>query len=170
MPNQITGVTITPNQDGTTCNVQVGPNGYTVNIADLFVRNNFDADHLLDNIRLRRIIGGYSVLWSEEFVNSINTNGVRLPCGDYYNVGFTVNPDESVTVAFGSTVGQSPNETITTTPDFLADDTHNIDLVVKNVKSFLRIANFSNLTTPAASGIYAGKTASQAVATWTFRY
>lgn len=170
MPNQITGVTITPDQNGTTCNIQVGPNGYTVPIADLFNRTNFDASQLLDNIRLRRVIGGYSVLWSSEFEQALQESAIRLPCGDYYNVGFTVNPDESVTVAFGSNAGTAPSETVTTTNDWLADDTHNIDLVPKNVASFLRVANFSDLTTPAASGLYAGKTASEAVALWTFRY
>lgn len=171
MPDQIKGVQVTVNPDGTTCNIQVGPNGYeNVLISSLFDRSNFDPDHLLANIRLRRVIGGYSVLWSQEFTDAINENGVRLSSGDYYNVQFSVNQDGSYNLDFGNSVGSPPNQGITVDPDTLAQDTHDIEVVMKNVKSFLRIAGYTDLVTPAVNGIYAGKTGPQAVALWTFRY
>lgn len=171
MPDQISGVTITPSMDGLTYDLQIGPNGYpSLSVASLFDHSTFDEQQLFANIRLRRIIGNYSVLWSQEFTDAINERGVRCRGADYYNVGFSVNQDGSYTIAFGSTVGAAPNQTITVSPETLADDTHDLDAVVKNVGSFLRIAGYMDLTTPAPNGIYAGKTAVQAVPLWTFRY
>lgn len=173
MPDQVSGVQITldPGTPATTYSVQIGPNGYQgLTIASLFNRTNFDPDHLFANIRLRRIIGNYGVLWSQEFTDAINTRGIRTQGADYYNVGFSENQDGSYTLAFGSAVGQAPNQTITVDPQTLADDTHDLDVVLKNIGSFLRVAGYTDLTTPAASGVYAGKTGIQAVALWTFRY
>lgn len=171
MPDQIKGVQVTVNPDGTTCNIQCGSNGFEgITIASLFSRESFDPDHLLGNIRLRRIIGGYSVLWSQEFTDAINENGVRLGSGDYYNVAFSANQDGSYNIDFGSAVGQPPNQGLTLDPDVLALDSHDIGIVQKNVASFLRIAGYTDLVTPAANGLYAGKTGPQAVALWNFRY
>ncbi len=171
VPDQVTGVVITPSVDGLTYSLQIGPNGESgLSVAALFDRTNFDADHLFGNIRLRRIIGNYGVLWSQEFTDAINERGIRTTGADYYNVTFAVNQDGSYTLGFGSAVGAAPNETITVDPQTLADDTHDLEMVKRNVGAFLRIAGYTDLTTPAVSGVYIGKTAVQAVALWTFRY
>lgn len=171
VPDQVTGVQITPASDGLTYSLQIGPNGYEgLSVADLFDRTAFDAEHLFGNIRLRRLIGNYGVLWSEEFRAALNAGGVRCKGATYFNVGFALNQDGSHTVAFSSAVGAAPSETITVEPADLADDTHDLEMVRRNVGSFLRLAGYTDLTTPAPNGVYAGKTAAQAVALWTFRY
>lgn len=173
VPDQAAGVQITLGTETppATYSVTIGPNTYgPFQIADLFNRTNFDSDQLFGNIRLRRIIGNYGVLWSQEFTDAINKNGVRIQGGDYYNVTFEQNDDGSYTLGFGSAIGQAPNQTITVDPSTLADDTHDQSIVLSNIGSFLRIAGYSDLTTPAASGLYVGLTGVQAVATWTFRY
>jgi hypothetical protein len=172
VPDQVTGVQIVLDPAlATTCTIQIGPNGFGgVSIAGLFDHTQFDPEQLFGNIRLRRIIGNYGVLWSQEFANAINAQGVRCTGGDYYNVSFETNQDGSFTVGFGSSVGAAPNQTITVDPGDLADDTHDLAMVVRNIGSFLRIAGYHDLTTPAANGVYAGKTAVQAVPLWTFRY
>lgn len=176
VPDQVTGVQIavvTPEvgQPATEYTLQIGPNGYGAQpIASLFDRTTFDAEHLFGNLRLRRLIGNYGVLWSEEFRQSINASGIKLGGATYFNVTFEQNQDGSFVVGFGQAVGSAPNETITVDPGDLADDTHDLGMIVKNVKSFLRVAGFTDLTTPAPNGVYAGLTAIEAVAMWTFRY
>jgi hypothetical protein len=170
MADQVTGVAITVT--GTTYSVQIGPNGYSgLTVAALFDHTTFDQDHLFGNIRLKNIIGNYGAnLWSREFEDALNLNGVATTSGDFYNVGFTANADGSYTLAFASVLGGSPNQTITVNPIDLTDDTHDQTMVLKNIGAFLRRAGFTDLTTPATSGLFAGKTGIQAVALQKFRY
>lgn len=172
VPDQITGVQIVPGAGPapTACQIVMGPNAEEVTIASLFDRTTFDAEHLFGNIRLKRLIGNYSVLWSDEFRDAINGAGVKTKGATYYNVAFDQNQDNSYTIGFGSAVGGAANETITVDPGDLADDTHDPWMVVRNVGAFLRLAGYTDLTTPAPNGVYAGLTAIEAVAMWTFRY
>lgn len=172
MPEQVTGVQVTINPtDPTKYDVQIGPNGWQgLLIEQLFARNSFSAKQLFDNIRLKRLIGNFGPLWSQEFRTALNQNGVRCSGGDYFNVSFDQNVDGSYTVGFSTVVGAAPNETITVAADALLDDTRDIETVVRNIGAFLRIAGYTDLTTPAPNGLYAGKTGPQAVAEWTFRY
>jgi hypothetical protein len=160
-----------PNQ---TVSVQVGPNGYSglplSGNGSFFDRVSFDADHLFGNIRLHYVIGNFGTLWSQEFVDSLNANGVATTAGDFYNVGFEVNDDGSYTISFGSAIGGAVNQTITTDEATLTEDTYDQTILLKNIGAFLRRAGFSDLTTPAATGIYAGETAIQAVAGHVFVY
>lgn len=172
VPDQVTGVQVVPNPtDPTLYDLNIGPNGWqNLQVSQLFERNSFDAQQLFGNIRLKRIIGNYGSLWSQEFAAALNANGIRCTGGDYFNVSFEQNQDGSYTVGWSTAIGQAPNETIVVRPESLADDTRDIEQVRRNIGAFLRIAGYTDLTTPAANGVYAGKTAVQAVAEWTFRY
>ncbi len=172
MPNQVTGVQLIPRVDDPELyDVQIGPNGYLgLRVENLFARNSFDAKQLFDNIRLKRLIGNYGPLWSQEFRNALNANGVRCTGGDYYNVTFAVNVDGSYTVGFSTVIGAAPNETITVAADALLDPGFDLETVVRNIGAFLRIAGYTDLTTPAPNGVYAGLKAAEAVALWTFHY
>ncbi len=168
MPQQVTGVALTINTDPTKYDVQIGPNGYQDRtIADLFDRSTFDEDHMLGNIRLKKIIGGYGALASQEFRDALDA-GLSTTAGDFYSVGFEQNIDGSFIVSFGNVVGGSPNQTLTVSESDMEEDTHDLEMVLKNVGAFLRKAGYHDLTTVAPNGVYAGKTAIQAVALHTF--
>lgn len=168
MPQQITSVAITLQADPTLYNIQLGPNGYIGRlVADLFDRSTFDEEHMLGNIRLKKIIGGYGNLASDEFAAALDA-GVATTAGDFYGVGFTQNIDGSYVVAFGNVVGGSPNQTLTVQESDLEEDSHDLNLVLLNVGAFLRRAGYHDLTTPAPNGVYAGKTGIQAVALHVF--
>ncbi len=170
MPDQISGVVLVDH--GTTYDIQMGPNGEQgLQTTSLFDRSTFDQDHLFGNIRLKRVIGGYSVLWSQEFSDAINANGIHTTAATYYSVSFVQNQDGSYTVGFASSIGGSVNQTITYDPGDLAEeDTHDLEMVRRNVGAFLRLAGYSDLTTPAANGVYVGKTAIEAVVEQIFRF
>ena len=172
MPSQITGVTITPNEDFSTVEIQIGPNGFqNIATASLFQRNQFDAAHLKGNVRLKRIIGGFSgALWSQEFKDAINENGIATTPSDYFSVDFVPNDDGSYNLLFSTQLGHAASEGIVINPADMDADTHDLEMVKLNIGSFLRRAGYTDLTTPAANGAYVGKTAVQAVPLWTFRY
>lgn len=173
MPNEITGVQITPHPTDPTYSIQVGINVYTgQSVAALFDFTQFDPMQLIDNIRLKRIIGGYTpaALFSDEFRGAINAKGIRTAGGDYFNVSFEQNPDESYRISFATSRGAEPSQVINVFADDLIADSRDLSSVRRNVKAFLRIAGYTDLTTPAPSGVYAGKTAAEAVALQTFRY
>ena len=173
MADQVKGVALTVQGSGpsATYSVQIGPNGFQgMPVSGLFDRTTFDADHLFGNIRLKHVIGNFGELWSKEFADALNAGGIGTTSGDFFNVGFAANRDGSYTLSFGSVLGGVANQTITLNPADLTEDTHDLNMVVKNIGAFLRRSGFSDLTTPATSGLYAGKTAIQAVALQTFRY
>ncbi len=168
MPQQVTGVEITINTDPTKYDVQIGPNGYQGRtIADLFDRSTFDEDHMLGNIRLKWVIGGYGALASQEFRDALDA-GLSTTAGDFYSVSFAQNIDGSLTISFGNVVGGVANQTLTVSQSDLEEDTHDLEMVLRNIGAFLRKAGYHDLTTVAPNGIYAGKTAIEAVALKTF--
>jgi hypothetical protein len=67
-------------------------------------------------------------------------------------------------------LGGVANQTITLNPADLLEDTHDLNMVLLNLGAFLRRAGYTDLTTPAPSGLHAGKTGIQAIAEATFRY
>lgn len=169
MADRVTGVTLTPNPDGTV-NIQIGPNGFQIPQTQLFDRVTFDPDHLMGNIRLKNVIGNYGAnVWSQEFLDAINANGIQTTSATFYGLGFTFNPDGSLTVTFGTVLGGTPNQSETFNTADLGD-THDLGMVVKNIGAWLRMAAFHDLTTPAPNGLYVGKTAVQVIPTLTFRY
>lgn len=169
MADQVTGVVVAVS--GANYSVQIGPNGFQgLPIAGLFDRSTFNPDHLFGNIRLKKVIGNFGELWSKEFADALNANGVGTTSGDFFNVGFSQNQDGSYTLSFGSVLGGSPNQTITVNPADLTEDTHDLNMVVLNLGAFLRRAGFTDLVTPAVGGLYNGKTGIQAIAAATFRF
>ncbi len=168
MPQQVTGVALTINTDPTKYDVQIGPNGYQGRtIADLFDRTLFDEDHMLGNIRLKKIIGGYGALASQEFRDALDA-GLSTTAGDFYSVHFNQNLDGSFEVSFANSVGGVPSQTVTVSESDMEEDTHDLEMVLKNIGAFLRKAGYHDLTTAAPNGIYAGKTGIEAVALHTF--
>lgn len=172
MPEQVTGVQVIPRQDNPLLyDLQIGPNGWeSLDVSELFGGAPFTVQQMLDNIRLRRIIGNYGPVWSDEFLGALNATGVHCSNVTFYSCEFTENVDGSYTVGFTSAQGQPPNETITVDAAWLSDDLRDLQTVRRNVGAFLRLAGYTDLTTPAPNGLYAGMTGPQAVATWTFRY
>jgi hypothetical protein len=169
MADQVTGVAVTVS--GATYSVQIGPNRFSgLPVADLFDWVTFNPDHLFGNIRLKHVIGNFGELWSKEFADALNNTGVATTAGDFYNVGFAANQDGSYTLSFGSVLGGVANQTITFNPVDLLEDTHDLNMVLLNLGAFLRRAGYTDLTTPATSGLHAGKTGIQAIAEATFRY
>ncbi len=166
MPQQVTGVAITIQAGSPTTlyDVQIGNAGYQGRtIADLFDRTTFDEDHVLGNIRLKKIIGGYGALASQEFRDALNL-GLSTTAGDFYSVHFNQNIDGSFEIGFTNAVGGVANQTLTVSESDMEEDTHDLEMVLKNIGAFLRKAGYHDLTTVAPNGIYAGKTAIQAVA------
>lgn len=177
MPDQISNVQISivpaePNEEPTQCIIQVGPSGYQRDISYLFDRMTDEPEHLIGNIRLKRIIGGYtsSALWSSEFLDLLNDSGIKTNTGTYYITDISLNQDGSYTVAFGPSKVGPASTTVTVALADLQDDTHDVDMVLRNVRSFLRLEGYNDLVTPAANGLNQGNTAIQAVAAATFRY
>ncbi len=173
MPQKLNAgvVTITPQSGSppTLYDIQIGNSGQQgLTIASLFDRTTFDEGHLLGNLRLHKLIGGFGSIASKEFATSINAAGVAITAGDFYSINITQNVDGSYTIGFAQEVGAADNQTLTATDADLNADNHDEDMIVKNVGAFLRRAGFHDLTTPAPNGVYAGKTAVQAVALMSF--
>ncbi len=170
MPQPVGGVQITlgSGTPPTTYDVQIGPNGFQgLTLADLFDRTLFDSEHMIGNIRLKKLIGNYGHVESQEFRDALNA-GVRLTSGDYYGVSFAPNDDGSYVMMFGTVVNGQANQGMTLDPASLDVDTHDMQMVLRNVGTFLRMAGYTDLTTPAPGGLYQGQTGIQAVAGTTF--
>jgi len=178
VPDRISGVTIVPipgenNEPPTTCNINIGGNTYTKPISYLFDRTTDEPEQIIGNIRLKALIGGYTgqALWSEEFRQLINEKGIIVNTGRYYLTSIELNQDQSYELGFGTSSSQtSPTTTATVWPADLMDDNRSLDLVLMNVRSWMWMEGYTDLTTPAINGFNEGKTAIQAIPDYEFRF
>ncbi len=145
MPQQVSGVTMIDNEDGT-CAVQIGGAGYGgLDIASFFDRSTFSQDHLAGNMRLARVIGNYGAVTSEEYLARL-AEGLHLTDADYTVTSIVDNEDGGYTVGFGS-------QTVTMQAGDLEGDTNDLQQVLRNIGSFLRIAGYTELTAGAIAAV-----------------
>ncbi len=147
MPQQVTGVAIIDNEDGT-CAVQIGSSGYGgLDIAGFFDRSTFNQGHLAGNMRLARLIGNYGTVTSEEYLARL-AEGLHLTNDDYTVTSIVDNEDGSYTVGFGS-------QTVTMQTSDLEGDTNDLQMVLRNIGSYLRIQGYTELTAGAIAAVAA---------------
>jgi hypothetical protein len=169
MPQQISGIVIADNHDGTQ-SIQIGPSGFpSVNLFD----RTFDQNQVVNNMRLAFLIGGYVTPQSFEFIDAINRDGKGIIAKDqtYFVSAIKLIDQANQIYEIGFSNLIAPNKvgptifTIQATADTLSQDLGDQSVVIPNINGFLRAGGYANMTQ-----VINGKTAAQAVVAQAFWY
>lgn len=150
---------IIDNNDGTVT-FQIGPYGITREKSWFFDRSNFDPTHMVKNMRLSHKIGTKPDLASREFRDAVNGGQKGMDLGDntwfIKSINLVANGSDEYDISFSTSRNGSASHTVRISRQDIEQETSdNPEDILDNVKSFLRVGNFSDFTTGAINALKA---------------
>lgn len=150
---------IIDNGDGTV-DFQIGSYGFTKEKSWFFDRSSFKQEHMIKNLRLAHKIGVKADIASREFRDSVNgTNkGMDLGDGTYFirDISLVPGTTDEYKVGFSNSRNGPISHTISVYRESIEQETsQNPEDIFDNIKSFLRVGNFTDFTTGAIAAIKA---------------
>lgn len=161
MPKQAS-IDIKDNGDGTARIVLAGLE-FNAAIEDLFNHEDFDPEQVRQNMRLAFLIGGYAHPDSVEYLNGVNKGiaGMEGSNGKLTIKSVTLvnEATQDYRVVFTFTTGPQKGQTweFIVNLDYLSSDDQDPQVVLRNIKSFTRVAGHGFASRAALNAIKSAK-------------